>query len=900
MHLIQKVWQLFPEVEAFWCIVGFAKALPYIFETRDIMVGKLSWSHKLLVLAISTVIEKQYPEIYKAVLRHGLPIEYYISDKLFTMLSTVYPTETLLRLYDIIALEAASKEPIRAMWVLLTGCILLFVLNETYIKAARAADEIELLINNTGINNLNTQKIVEQTYAISSKLFSTYNPGWERFLAVLIKKEDSVMGMEQAWTNKAIALDTRYTKVKNLNGEVSTLLEGIRTLGQEEVKGGPAPYSRDSSWVNNFVGKFREYYGEYASKEIPDHVFLYMYKCCNARPEGTGIRVIYGDSDKQTVDISPNGMIDQMVEFRGNPKATTLQIVVPEVGCCEIDLSNYEFDMPITMDKALCQVMPVAGVSHETAKHRGQSPQPFISLVLLIVTRAEGHVDDVYKYIKQSMMYESKIVFQEPNEALRRQMTSTVEQTKARIVKQFHDAGLQSVYMPTVKTTTISPDAGTAENDRLALKHLFALVKSRGASKYVSTLVESDMGVEDITKKAFDVFTKYYSGRLPLKRVIVSLIASASLTVYDKLSCYYDIYTALPGQEGNSFLLEDITELIQLLYELHLIYIQPEYIPHLVEQVMTNGGINRITNAYVLAAGVDTTEVLQNMHLRGGAKDEDAVRVTNNVQEAFAHYWELWGHKQVFASDPHSFCGSLNTVLGGYKRRPKKGGPYRLVICYKHKGQSFYKELDYDASEKLILTATTADERRTLLMANRNNLSFVGERIKMTKDEFISRINKLPLLTELMRLHASLKSELTVKHMANLTVSLVHERKKVAVITFRPGAAAQRDEFETPQVQGATPSSEKPTYKYDGGVLNIQLQLAYREDLLAEVKTRILDSIQGILNDIMTNDPRAEIPEALNPAKYLNHALQFFDQKGPLDDYERLDKHVIISLLIVD
>ncbi len=260
--------------------------------------------------------------------------------------------------------------------------------------------------------------------------------------------------------------------------------------------------------------------------------------------------------------------------------------------------------------------------------------------------------------------------------------------------------------------------------------------------------------------------------------------------------------------------------------------------------------------------------------------------MTVNVQEAFARNWELWGNKQVFASDPHSFCGSLVTVLGGYKRRPKKGGPYRLVICYKHKGQAYYKELEYDAAEKLVLTATSTDERRTLLMANRNNLSFVGERIRMTKDEFISRINKLPLLTELMRLHSSIKSSLSMKHMANFAVSIVHERRKVATVQFRP---REHDEFEAP---ATTPGSEKATFKYDAGVLLIQLPFASREDLFAEVKTRILDAIQGILNDIMANDPRAEIPEALDPSKYLNHALQFFDERGPLDDYERLEGHV--------
>ena len=48
------------------------------------------------------------------------------------------------------------------MWVVITGCIQLLTLNEIYIKAARSAEEIELIINNTGINCLHTQKIIEK------------------------------------------------------------------------------------------------------------------------------------------------------------------------------------------------------------------------------------------------------------------------------------------------------------------------------------------------------------------------------------------------------------------------------------------------------------------------------------------------------------------------------------------------------------------------------------------------------------------------------------------------------------------------------------------------------------------------------------------------------------------
>lgn len=119
------------------------------------------------------------------------------------------------------------------------------------------------------------------------------------------------------------------------------------------------------------------------------------------------------------------------------------------------------------------------------------------------------------------------------------------------------------------------------------------------------------------------------------------------------------------------------------------------------------------------------------------------IKVTEKVQSSFAHYWEIWGHKHVFAGDPNSFCGTLNRVLGGYKARPKAGGPFKLIVCYKHRGHGSYKEYSYDEKEELEFPIATPEETfehvRSLLSANRSNLSFVGERLHITPEDFSFR-----------------------------------------------------------------------------------------------------------------------------------------------------------------
>jgi len=887
LHLIQKVWQIFTEIEAFWCIIGFAKTLPYIFQTHDVMTGGLTWNHKMLLLAITTIIEIKYPAIQKAILRHGLPIEYYISDKLFNLLATVFPTDTLLRFYDIIALEAGSKEPVRAMWVLITGCIMLLTLNETYIKAARNADEIKLLVDNTGINRLNTQKFVEEIYKLSSELFTTYYPGWEKALSVLLGVENSAVGMQQAWTNKALALDVKYGGIKDLNIKVKEIVNDIRKLANKEESKEEQKISQtdDTAWISNFVKRFCTYYGEYASREVPNTICIYLNKTYNIEIMDKSVTVNYGEKVNEFADIRKDGVIDKMVELKGDPNDTLIKILVPgtNICWCEIDISDFETDMPITIDKPL---IPVSEFGSELP-HKGQKPQPFISLVLLVVSRAEGAMDENYKNMKQSMMYESQILRPAKREFQSKQAADTIAFTKANIKKQFQQAGLSSIYTPGAKT--LGPEPESIENDKMALRHLLALLHTESGGSYVATLPEIDPEVEALSEKAYKVFSAHYNGKLPLKRVLVSIIAAAAVTVDEKLGHFYDIYTTLAGTAGNSFILEDIIELIQLLCELHLVYIPPEYIPHLAEQVMSNGGINRITNAYLLSNDANVSEILKDMHLKGGASNIKAIRVTEKVQDAFARYWELWGHKQVFASDPNSFCGSLNTVLGGFKARPKNPGPYKLIICYKHNGQGFYKELNYDENEKLIIGISTPSELTSLLVANRNNLSFVGERLKMTRESFISRIKKLPLLTELMRLHISLHGIFTPKNRTELSVMLMHGKRCAALVTFNPKKSFQKN------VSSVTPGyTETPIFRFNNSEnrYDIIMEYVYEEDLLAEVKGRILSAINVMVNEILKANPKETIPEALNPQQYLTHALQFFSQNGPLDDYIRLYKIV--------
>lgn len=607
MHFIQKIWQVFDDLEAFWCVIGFARSLPYLFEMKDVMTGSLSWSQKKLMLALSTIIETRYKDLHKAIMRHGLPIEYYLGNKLTSLLSTVFPTDTLLRFYDIIALEAASNDPIRAMWVVITGCILLLTLNEIYIKAARSAEEIELIINNTGINCLHTQKIIEKIHGLSNELFASYNPTLEALLFVLVKKSDSAIGAEYAWTKKAKELDERYVKVKEMNLKMDELMKDVKHLGHEESKFNAEQVS-ESTWIKNLVSRFCKYYKESSKKEITDKIYLYCYRTANYKVTSDTLAVVYGDHTEK-MNISPEGVIDRIVEIPGDLNLSLVTIQFENSLECILDLLEYETDMPVTVEKALTPRVEFG----ENAIHPKINPQPFISFVIMITTKAESQMDQAYKLIKQSLMVESQIIKPIPKVSHTKAIMESVAITKDKQKSLFKNAGLQSIYTPGLKTIGEEAPAG-AEAEKGVLQQIFSLIQSEEMAKYVE-VGACNPEIESLTNKAYELFSSYTNGKFPLKRLIISLIASALITVDEKLSHLYDFYSSIAGSNKYPFILEDLNELIQILYELHLIHIPPEQIPHIVEQVMSDGGIDRITNAYILSKDAKISEILASIHL---------------------------------------------------------------------------------------------------------------------------------------------------------------------------------------------------------------------------------------------------------------------------------------------
>ena len=799
MSVIEKLHKVLDEVHTFLSLIGFANVLPYFFKTRSGIIGNVSFNHHLILLLINNIIEKECPRMYEKIVSCGLPLECYIADKVFTLFATVFPIDTLLRIYDLIVLEVDSKgDP---LWIIIAVCTMLLTLNEDYILKAQNIEELRLIINNTGINYLNTQSFINEVYKQSEKLFCDHNSLWKQ-----IAEQESGSS-----DNKFIK------KFQGAFPHIRKLLTSASSTADETVQ------------INKFVKYFCEYYDVKAEQVIRVH--LYLDKCYNLPLEYATVKVSYEKQCTDSLEVKENGIIDRALEFIPEPNKTPIKITFNDYIYCEIDLKNYGTNMPITISKSLYP-------SEHKEVWNERRPQPFISVVLLMITKEEEDSKADSKFLKQCIMKEERYI-----------------KTK-ELVQNNIEKGYKKILIPDIRDNPKENSENYSEIEKKVLRDLFARLRSSDKDEQVKKVFIADEVARKVTDKVHKIFSHRSPNEstkiIPIKRIIYSIIALSNLTINTKLSFLYEICRSVGNRDINnevnkSLLLDDVIELVQVLCELHNVKLSPKAIANLTEYTL-RGSISEITNCYLITQGIDIETVLEQ-------KNTKEVRdVSKEIQKTFSDHWEVYGHKQAFISNI-----SLGKILN--KKYPKK--PYRLLICYRYLGNRYYKVLEYDKRGILI------NRKVNDLLAD--NISFIGERINLSKEEFIDKMKNISLLIEPMIMNVSLNNVLVDKTEKKLKVKyLENETCKLEVIFIKP--------------------SNRPHNSPKKNLYTIEIPLVHTEDLLLEIQSRIVNEVRKLKE---SKEYGIELESNVN---YLDYSLQFFYDNTPLDDHSRLGVRVIINI----
>lgn len=849
--VIQKLRQVFDEVQTFWCIIHFALILPCLFKSQSVMTGSIFRNHMLLLMIISEIMEKEHPKIHRAIVRHGLPTECYIADKLLTLLTALFPTDTLLHLYDMVVLSADLTEPSKAVWVVVACCVKVFNLNEKFVLEAREAEQVLLILDNTGINHLNAQRYISELWKEGNELLRKYRGLWE------VVESESICNSSanedtREWSEKIIKLEDAYKEIKEFNEDFNKLIPSIREL----LVNNPTA-ANDKKWIEKFVAYFCRHYGKYTKMEGIKSIRLYIDRCYNAIC--TSLEVKFG-KQTYTAVAGSDGVVGKVFEFTPEAIATSIEISINGDGKmhCKLDPLNYRANMIITIDKYLYLTK---------GSGKSDSAQPFISLALSVTTKVRESVKDDYEVkdcnecIRRCMMREHSLLKQDEN--TKNMPAST---------------GFRSISVPSARKALDEHENNSLDNIK-ALVYLFSLVRAADQDEDVPKIPIADETVRRVSDKIYEVFSSKKKSPFPIRRVLIMLIVTSKTTVDSKLSHLYTLYThfAAVGEPSTfgALLLDDVIELVQLLCELHFIHFPPESLPSLVEYAMTGGRISRVVSCY-LVTGKANVEKLVQSGKRGKVDRNVAVDVTEKVQQISVGYWKIRGHKQVGEGGSGLLWESLSGVLGEHKEYPKEPGPYSLVVCYKRGGEEYYKILKYDPMGLLAKHNTSSENKLgDLFESSCNSISFAGARIEMDKNEFIARMKKIPLLAERMQMQISIDSALEPKTRKNFKVKVRNAFCKIEVIFH--------SRIEEMQLDYDLKDPRKGKYA-------IAVPCAYNEDTLLEIQGRVVAAISKL-------EEKLSIVEYGLKAKQFDSFI-FFKNETPLSPLTHLSSIVSIKVIV--
>jgi hypothetical protein len=109
------------EEDAFWCLVGIVKAFThvYCFDFKDPKEGsqheyyspfttrRVSFKNEMVIL--NALIKLHHPFIFDKMKSLSIPIEWYFYDSFTSFFSTVFSSDLVLRLWDMVVFNLSTN-----------------------------------------------------------------------------------------------------------------------------------------------------------------------------------------------------------------------------------------------------------------------------------------------------------------------------------------------------------------------------------------------------------------------------------------------------------------------------------------------------------------------------------------------------------------------------------------------------------------------------------------------------------------------------------------------------------------------------------------------------------------------------------------------------------------------
>lgn len=200
---------------------------------------------RLLSACLSSHTKEMMPDLFAKFTELGLSIDFFLYDKMSSLFANAFPSDTLLRLWDLIFLEFSS--PVdggisKGLGYIVSTCLYLLSVNEEQIMLATTPEELSCALENSCSSKYNTEEIIDEIFNKNTHNFVAGNWFARRLASISKTFGDAASYLDNARIALEEDYDLVFEKTMRENKVVWELLNPED--GQKEAL-------EYTDWVNN-------------------------------------------------------------------------------------------------------------------------------------------------------------------------------------------------------------------------------------------------------------------------------------------------------------------------------------------------------------------------------------------------------------------------------------------------------------------------------------------------------------------------------------------------------------------------------------------------------------------------------------------------------------------------
>lgn len=242
---------------------------------------------RLISACLSSHAKQMMPDLFAKFTEIGLSIDFFLYDKMSCLFANSFPSDTLLRLWDLIFLELSSPVEggvTKGLGYTISTCLYLLKVNEAQIMLANTPDQLACALENSSSTKFNTEDIMNDIYEMNTRNFVAGNWFARRLSSISKSFGDAASYLDNARISYEEDLDIVFEKVMRENKAVWELLHPVGENGDLDY----------DDWVgdkSSILTRFKEYFSQVPSHDYSsvkkgqpkagnlefEHVYIFVY-----------------------------------------------------------------------------------------------------------------------------------------------------------------------------------------------------------------------------------------------------------------------------------------------------------------------------------------------------------------------------------------------------------------------------------------------------------------------------------------------------------------------------------------------------------------------------------------------------------------------------------------------